>query len=312
MISRNKLTVMILATCIAVFGAIPETHAAEAEDVFWKSVTNGNVVEEYEAYLTQYPKGKYVAEARRRIRLLEAPVATRPPAGENRQSAGEDENLVRGRTSLDRKDYPEALLYFRKAAAQGDAKAQNNLGVMYDNGLGVAQDYKEAMKWYRLAAAKGLATAQTNLGLMYYNSQGVAQDYKEAMKWFRLAADQGAASAQFNLGQAYRNGQGVTQDYKEAVKWYRLAADQGDADAQFNLGAMYANGEGVAANRVVAYALFNLSAANDPSSENPATKNRTNLAASMSASEIESAQTLTREFAKPGNLLAALDKYAQR
>jgi len=35
---------------------------------------------------------------------------------------------------------------------RGDALAQNNLGVMYENGQGVPQDYKEAVKWYTKAA----------------------------------------------------------------------------------------------------------------------------------------------------------------
>ena len=37
-------------------------------------------------------------------------------------------------------------------AEQGDARAQNNLGVMYDDGRGVPQDYAQAVKWYRLSA----------------------------------------------------------------------------------------------------------------------------------------------------------------
>ena len=63
---------------------------------------------------------------------------------------------------------------------QGDAQAQNNLGVMYENGRGVPQDYDEAVKWYRLAAAQGDADAQNNLGVMYENGRGVPQDNEEA------------------------------------------------------------------------------------------------------------------------------------
>ena len=43
--------------------------------------------------------------------------------------------------------------------------------VMYDNGKGVPQDYAEAVKWYRLAAEQGYARAQYNLGLMYDNGK---------------------------------------------------------------------------------------------------------------------------------------------
>ena len=49
---------------------------------------------------------------------------------------------------------------------------------MYDKGQGTAQNYKEALAWYEKAVAQGDASAQYNLGVMYHNGQGVAQDYK--------------------------------------------------------------------------------------------------------------------------------------
>ena len=138
----------------------------------------------------------------------------------------------------------EARLY-RKAADQGLASAQYNLGLMYSNGEGVIQDKAEAARLYRKAADQGLASAQYNLGLMYDNGEGVAQNKAKAVRWYRKAADQGYASAQFNLGFMYEFGQGVAQNKEEAVCWYRKAADQGLASAQYNLGHMYDNGEGV-------------------------------------------------------------------
>ncbi len=43
----------------------------------------------------------------------------------------------------------------RAAADQGDAGAQNNLGLMYREGQGVTQDYVQAHMWYNIAAAQG-------------------------------------------------------------------------------------------------------------------------------------------------------------
>lgn len=90
-----------------------------------------------------------------------------------------------------RKDYSTALRIFRSTAAQGNAFAQHNLGVMYGNGQGTAQDYVEAMKWYRLAAAQGSAAAQFNIAVMYGNGQGVAKDLVHAHAWFKLSAESG-------------------------------------------------------------------------------------------------------------------------
>ena len=92
----------------------------------------------------------------------------------------------------------------KQAAERGDAKAQYELGVMYDNGQGIAQDHTEAMKWFRKAAKRGYADAQNNLGLMYAKGEGVAQNYAEAMKWLRKAAEQGHEGAEKAL-QAMKN-----------------------------------------------------------------------------------------------------------
>ena len=90
-------------------------------------------------------------------------------------------------------EYEKAVAYFRKAAEQGLAEAQNNLGLCYDNGEGVTQNDKEAAKWYRKAAEQGFASAQNNLGFRYETGKGVTQNDKEAAKWYRKAAEQGHA-----------------------------------------------------------------------------------------------------------------------
>ena len=185
----------------------------------------------------------------------------------------------------------------------------------FDEGMVAAYvrgDYATAFKEWRPLAEQGHAGAQYNLGVMYVNGRGVPQDDKEAVNWYRKAAEQGDAYAQHNLGMMYASGQGVPQDYREAVNWYRKAAEQGDAYAQNNLGVMYANGQGVPQDKVAAYALYNLSAANDPSHDNNARKNRERLAENMTASEIEAGQALTREIAKPGNFGWALDGHLKK
>jgi len=141
----------------------------------------------------------------------------------------------------------QAVFWYRKAAEQGLADAQNNLGTMYRDGLGVAQeDYTEAVFWYRKAAEQGLAKAQNNLASMYQGGLGGTQDSTQAVFWYRKAAKQGLASAQYSLGMMYEQGDGIAQNYAQAIFWYRKAAEQGDADAQFSLGDMYYAGHGVA------------------------------------------------------------------
>ncbi len=147
-----------------------------------------------------------------------------------------------------------------RAADQGDADAQDKLGVMHADVAGVPKNIAEAVSWFRKAAAQGLASAQYNLGTMYYNGEGVPKNDAEAVTWFRKAAVQGLASAQYNLGWMYANGEGVPKNDAEAVSWFRKAADQGDASAQFALGLMYNNGIGVPKNAAEAYFWWNLAA----------------------------------------------------
>ena len=107
------------------------------------------------------------------------------------QSADFDKGL----DAYDRGDYATALREFKPLAEKGDAYAQYNLGVMYDNGQGVPKDYKTAVKWYTLAAEQGNADAQSNLGVMYYHGNGVPEDNVRAHMWFNLSASTGQENA---------------------------------------------------------------------------------------------------------------------
>ncbi|MGI9403386.1 MAG: tetratricopeptide repeat protein [Hyphomicrobium sp.] len=60
-----------------------------------------------------------------------------------------------------------------KAAEQGDAKAQFNLGLMYGEGRGVARDDAKARAWFQKAAEQGDVKAQLKLGLMYAGARAV-------------------------------------------------------------------------------------------------------------------------------------------
>jgi TPR repeat protein len=82
------------------------------------------------------------------------------------------------------------LHHMRAAAEGGEASAQFNLGVLYDNGLDdnghdVNRDRREAIKWLRKAAQQGLARAQAKLADIYAEQS----DMKQAYAWFLVAAE---------------------------------------------------------------------------------------------------------------------------
>ena len=82
-----------------------------------------------------------------------------------------------------------------RKALNGNADAQNKLGVMYEE----RGNYTEAAKWYAKAAVQGHALAQMSLGVAYENGQGVEQDYYAAALLYAAAADQGLETAKVLL-----------------------------------------------------------------------------------------------------------------
>ena len=143
------------------------------------------------------------------------------------------------------KNPSEAVVWFQKAAMQGLAPAEFALGNSYNFGLGVTQDFLKAAEWYRKAVDQGDADAEMYLGQLYEDGEGVEQSYTEAANLYRKAAEQGNPTAQFNLGTMYQAGQGVPKDDVQAAFWTRKAAEQGLPVAQNNLGLMYEEGRGV-------------------------------------------------------------------
>lgn len=141
---------------------------------------------------------------------------------------GQNAALVAVGAYYDREGDPaKAIHWYRKAALQGDERAENIMGLAYYKGRGVPRDYFKAISWYRKAARQGSALAENNLGKAYYFGQGVPQDYTKAVYWFHLAAQRGLVNAEANLGDAYANGLGVPKNIPEAIYWWKKAAAQG-------------------------------------------------------------------------------------
>ena len=70
-----------------------------------------------------------------------------------------------------RDDYGKTAKELEGLANLGEPRAQYDLALLYDKGLGVPQSDAEALRWYTRAAEQGEARAQYNLGLMYMNGQ---------------------------------------------------------------------------------------------------------------------------------------------
>lgn len=91
------------------------------------------------------------------------------------------------------------------------------------NQLNTPKDNEAAERWFRKAAEQGNAAAQNNLGLLYARGQGVPQRYAEAAGWYRKAADQGFDYAIGNWGLLFEQGLGVRKNRAVALALYSLS-----------------------------------------------------------------------------------------
>jgi uncharacterized protein len=190
-------------------------------------------------------------------------------------------------------DYSEAMKWYRLAEEQGNTSALYNIGQMYDKGIGLLPDHAEAVKWFRKSAELGNANAEFVLGGFYTVGNGVPKDYSEAFKWLHKSAEQCNPKAQFWLGMMYHYGYGVPENYEEAMELYDKAADQGNADVEYGLATMYKKGLGVPIDYVKAYMWFDLAATQH---HTDAIRFRDALEKIMNPEQIAEAKSLVREW----------------
>lgn len=168
-----------------------------------------------------------------------------------------------------------------------------------------------AFKYFLAAAKENHVDSQYNVGVMYEQGIGVGKNEKEALGWYKKAGMQGNAAAQFNLGVLYENGLGTEVDFAKANEWYRKASVQNDAMAIGNLGMLYIRGDGVKENKIAGVALLLMSTSQDPSPENQARKNISGIRG-LTAEMIGEAQVLSQEFSSSKNFLVMLDQYLKK
>ena len=131
------------------------------------------------------------------------------------------------------KDVAKAVQLYHSAAEHGYPEAQNLMGILYSTGAdGVTEDDKQALDWFQKAADQGFAKAEKNLGDMYFFGHGIDKDFAQALTWYGKAADQQFADAQFRLGFMYEKGLGVDPNNQTAIDQYTKAVRNGSVDAQ--------------------------------------------------------------------------------
>ncbi|MEA1915129.1 MAG: tetratricopeptide repeat protein, partial [Campylobacterota bacterium] len=104
--------------------------------------------------------------------------------------------LFRYAIELENKDeYEKSKAIYKRLATQNYSRAMNNLGYIYNAGLGEKQDYKKAVYWYTKASKLNNSMAIYNLALMYEHAKGVESNKPYAQKLYALAAKKGYKKA---------------------------------------------------------------------------------------------------------------------
>jgi TPR repeat protein len=152
-----------------------------------------------------------------------------------------------------------AVLWFKKAADQGDLAAYVSLGDLYYNGgKKFTKDPTQSAEWYRKAGEKNMPAAEDKLGDLYRDGVGVPKDTAQAISWYDKAASEfqslgdnghaaevrkkeaqlGDSNADRELGKMYQQGLGVQQDKQQAANWFAKAVVDGNPAASADLAAV--------------------------------------------------------------------------
>lgn len=139
-----------------------------------------------------------------------------------------------GVDAWDRGDYATAISQWRAQAIAGDADAQFNLAQAYKLGRGVPADLRVAEDWYRKAAAQGHIRAEDNLGLVMFQNG----DRQRALPYIEKSANRGDPRAQYVLGTSLFNGDMLKKDWVRAYALMTRASASGLAPASASLAQM--------------------------------------------------------------------------
>jgi len=227
-------------------------------------------------------------------------------------------------------DFVSAFSIWEPLAYAGVSRAQSNLGICFEQGLGVREDRELAFKWIGLAAANGDPVGERNYATLhlqahsrdvdtaaYYYRRAAgrgdvrAQDQlssilvdglvapthaSEAFEWASKAASQASLAAMTRLGLIYHEAKGVERDPATSVHWWQRAARLGDSEAQAMLGAALSLGSGVLRDDIQALAWLLLAKAGG---SGLADRYMVPVAKRMSESDVQEAERRSKTLA-PG------------
>ncbi len=143
------------------------------------------------------------------------------------------------------KKWNDAILWFLKASAAGDAVAETMAGdILVLGGNGVTQDKKQGYDLLVSAAKSGELNAASKLAKFEFDGVIKPANPAEIIEWGKKAGSHIDGRGFYIVAQCYKLGIGVDRDDGQYRTWLLKASDALNADAAFDLAVIYANGDG--------------------------------------------------------------------
>ncbi len=135
-----------------------------------------------------------------------------------------------------------SLHWLQTQAASGRVPAMFAMGWFREHGCFGPVDYQRAMVWYHRAAGEGDWIAMMEIARSYLVGQGVKKDIRTALIWYRRAAATGAPLAERYMWALHVAGYFGRRDPAKIIFWVKRAAAGGDGESMLELGITYAYG----------------------------------------------------------------------
>src|SRR6185437_692097 len=137
-------------------------------------------------------------------------------AGVVRAAESETEAMARARSANQASDYATSLALYQEWSQRGSGAATTFLGMMYWQGLGVAQNRTLACDTFARAETRSDPNGTELLADCYFHGDGRPQDYGRSAALYSRASERGAPQADCALGNQYLQGLGVPRDSAKA------------------------------------------------------------------------------------------------
>jgi TPR repeat protein len=143
-------------------------------------------------------------------------------------------------------DYALALKYYQIAVDGHHAWATNNLGLLYQDGLGVGRDDRKAYDYFEQASRQNNPWGYTNLAMMTSLGRGLPDGAIGSIEWLEKGAANGCTPCLIHEAAAYHSGAyDVRPDTDKTVALLGKASALGDSQATLILAELYLVGDGV-------------------------------------------------------------------